>query len=337
MNGDLPDRFPGHERRLYLFGCRNKACRRKDSSVRGFRWTRAIKDAAAPTIPEPQQVEKDRASSPPPSITQPRTDLGQTLFGATSSSPSSTVGNPFSTSTSSGALPSASNPFATSSLAAKPAQKPTDTDGLVQTFAEKARISTANTAPPSAAAGAAPSHKEAEPWPDTSSFPEPFPRYHIDADKEYLEPEPQPTPQQTRVADVDTEAGGSGSGSAADDKVAFESSMDRTFQRFADRLAQNPEQILRYDFAGQPLLYSKRDAVGRAWPGVPRCGGCGAQRTFELQLAPHAITELEAEEISLEGMDWGTIVFAACGGDCEGWVEEWVGVQWEELASKSKP
>ena len=140
--------------------------------------------------------------------------------------------------------------------------------------------------------------------------------------------------------------------------------MDKTFQRFADRLSQNPEQILRYEYAGQPLLYAKNDKVGKllAPPAgsentttkvktqpaasstarIPRCTNCGANRVFEMQLTPHAITELEADDISLDGMDWGTIILAVCANDCAekgrkagevGYVEEWVGVQWEELAS----
>lgn len=41
----------------------------------------------------------------------------------------------------------------------------------------------------------------------------------------------------------------------------------------------------------------------------------------------------------MEGMEWGTVVVGVCGGDCVGkdvregkvgWVEEWVGVCWEE-------
>lgn len=77
--------------------------------------------------------------------------------------------------------------------------------------------------------------------------------------------------------------------------------------------------------------------------GIPRCGNCGAERVFEVQLTPHAITELEAEEMSLDGMEWGTIVVGVCGKDCKpagvqegevGYVEEWAGVQWEEVARK---
>lgn len=164
--------------------------------------------------------------------------------------------------------------------------------------------------------------------------------------------------------DIDAGEGSSGgAGADMDVKDAFESSMDKAFQRFADRMSQNPEQILRYEFAGQPLLYSKTDAVGKllaphqdsaaanakvnttaaAKSGMPKCNNCGAERLFELQLTPYAIVELEAEELGLEGMEWGTIILGVCSKDCVqrgqkegevGYVEEWVGVQWEELSSK---
>lgn len=149
--------------------------------------------------------------------------------------------------------------------------------------------------------------------------------------------------------DVD-DAGPSGKGgSGKEDKEVYESTMDASFQRFADRLAQNPEQAIRYEFGGAPLLYSKTDAVGKTLAaasgpgsGMPRCPNCGAARTFEVQLCPHAITELEAEELSLDGMDWGTVIVGVCERDCQargveegavGYLEEWTGVQWEELGS----
>ena len=158
-----------------------------------------------------------------------------------------------------------------------------------------------------------------------------------------------------------------GSGGKDDDKDAFESTIDKTFQKFADRLAQNPQQVLRYEFGGTPLLYSKMDAVGRIFAptnsssssaskiqtvsqpregsGIPRCPNCNASRVFELQLVPQAIAELEIEEEGLEGMEWGTVILAVCEKDCAergvkagevGWVEEWVGVQWEEDARAGK-
>ncbi|RWA04371.1 hypothetical protein EKO27_g10731 [Xylaria grammica] len=191
-----------------------------------------------------------------------------------------------------------------------------------------------------------------------ASQPKPYPiSYLSEAEYETLDPTPPPVPQATVKVDLDDT---SGSGGGKEDKEVFESTMDAAFQRFADRLAQNPEQSIRYEFGGTPLLYSKTDAVGKALApsqpdgvgvtvasgggakGIPRCPNCGGLRTFEVQLCPHAITELEAEELSLEGMDWGTIIVGVCERDCQargvdegqvGYLEEWAGVQWEEIGS----
>ena len=52
---------------------------------------------------------------------------------------------------------------------------------------------------------------------------------------------------------------------------------------------------------------------------------------------PHAITMLERDDVGLDGMEWGTIIVASCtcvprwvDEDGVGYVEEWVGVQWEQ-------
>jgi len=119
--------------------------------------------------------------------------------------------------------------------------------------------------------------------------------------------------------------------------------------------------VIRYELKGQPLLYSKHDAVGNLLSGsgkeentkvtmssgsgnkIPRCNNCGAGRVFEVQLTPHAITVLEEDEMSIDGMDWGTILMGVCSQDCSpvgtavgevGYTEEWIGVQWEETTGK---
>ena len=60
-------------------------------------------------------------------------------------------------------------------------------------------------------------------------------------------------------------------------------------------------------------------------------------------MTPHAITELEAENMSLDGMDWGSIIVGTCTADCQdrhgngtSYMEEWVGVQWEEIVEGVK-
>ncbi|KAK5721525.1 hypothetical protein LTR15_006114 [Elasticomyces elasticus] len=336
LYADLPERFPAHERRLYVWACKRKACRRKQGSVRTFR---AIRSTAAAVPTEPKEGPAEAQPLP----AKPAVDLGGTLFGVKSSG--TIAANPFA-SLKSGAN-AGSNPFA--SRSAQDSPDGSVTDSLAQTFAQKARISSPQ---PSTQTDKAPSAEAS--WPELSSFPEPYPAYHIDADKEYLEPESQIVPANARL-----DRGGDGeSSNAAEEKAAFESSMDRTFQRFADRIAQNPEQILRYEFDGQPLLYSRKDAVGKLLDSapeqgsskvqiasssgstskMPRCSNCGAVRVFECQLTPHAIAQLEADEMSIDGMDWGTILLGACNADCQqhskkhgevGYVEEWVGVQWE--------
>ncbi|OQO08160.1 hypothetical protein B0A48_06954 [Cryoendolithus antarcticus] len=338
LDAELPMEFPGHERKVYLFTCRQKACRRREGSVRGFRWTK-VTPATATKASESTQIttESESVSS------KPKADLGASLFGAKPASGSGSA-NPFAAS--GPASDGGSNPFAPKSAtepmppsaaspaAATQASEPADPAAdLPATFASKARI----------AAGPPPPPTPTTPWPSESDFPTPYPPSHIAAEKEYISPpskssDPSALPPGVRLLDAETEGQGSGSGNKAD-ASAFESVSDKTFQKFSDRLAENPEQVLRYHFRGQPLLYSKTDGLGKTWPAaMKRCGSCGSERVFELQLVPGAIVELEREEEGFEGMDWGTVLLGVCGRDCaegneETWREEWVGVQWEVLGT----
>lgn len=221
----------------------------------------------------------------------------------------------------------------TSTLAAKPPQPPQEPP--TSTFASKLRIS--STSPPSDP------EPKAEPWPSESEFPQPLAYLHLDAEYETLIPEKPQLPEasssktQTQYTEEETNAL---------DKDTFESSLDKTFLKFSDRLAQNPEQVLRYEWKGGPLLYSSTDEVGRrlagtngkmkSTTGMPRCESCGAERVFEVQLVPGAIAALEEGDISVEdGMEWGSVIVGVCERNC-GEVgdvvfrEEWCGVQWEE-------
>lgn len=355
LNGDLPEFFPGHERRLYVMTCRRKTCRRKEGSVKALRGIRITEVA-------PKDKRKENAKSEPKekvAISKSDMNLGETLFGTkpssssasanpfSTNSKSATPSNPFSTSSSS----ASNNPFAAAGLpasdfAAKLPQRASETTDLPKTFASALSL---NIGPPQFGPPPPP-----EPWPQDSELPPAYPlHYLVDANYEILDKMEDP-PIPTKTIDLDEGLGGS---NQKEDKDVFESTIDKTFQKFADRLAQNPEQVIRYEFKGQPLLYSKHDDVGKLlgssrkdtakittasvngnW--IPRCGNCGAGRVFEVQLTPHAIMELEKEETSIDGMEWGTIIVGICERDCQqkgvpageiGYVEEWAGVQWEEL------
>jgi pre-rRNA-processing protein TSR4 len=350
LNGDMPDKFPGHERWLYIFGCRRKACRRKDGCIRGFRGTRQSRNKAPHQQNQAQELQNRTTKAP--------IDIGGALFrtpGSTNSSsiltnPFSTNNNPFSSSSTS------PNPFASASaLAAKPPQK-VEVDQITQSFAEKARIG--------AVTGTQPNPRPFEPWPEESKLPPPYPHFHLDAEYETLSAPSTPQTSHSVPTIPANGAEGDEGGGGSSDKDLFESTMDKTFQRFADRVAQNPEQVLRYEFNGTPLLYSTSDAVGKLLGAdarnklagkvstvasdklrIPTCTNCGAARVFEAQLMPHAITELEEDEMSIDGMDWGTIILGVCSKDCSApeiaqrevrYVEEWIGVQWEEIDEKKK-
>ncbi|KAI8627237.1 hypothetical protein F5Y19DRAFT_183280 [Xylariaceae sp. FL1651] len=384
LNGELPDRFPGHERRLYVFACRKKSCRRREGSIRALRSLK-VAPGSKMVSSNSEKKKKDEKPKPKEEPKQP-SNLGETLFGAKTLGTGQGSANPFATSTSGNPFAGASNPFGaplklaqeTTTGGSAPPESPTpppptetkseataatttkteeEIKALPKTFAETLSLNNNPQQPPATPA------PPPEPWPPESAQPPPYPiSYLSDAEYETLDPTPAPVSQATARMEIDDNSAGGGGG-GKEDKEVFESTMDAAFQRFADRLAQNPEQAIRYEFGGAPLLYSKTDAVGRALAaadgppagvgittsgggggkGMPRCANCGAARTFEVQLCPHAITELEAEEeLSLEGMDWGTVIVGVCERDCQargveegqvGYLEEWAGVQWEEMGS----
>lgn len=342
LQADLQQHFPDDERRLFLWCCRKKQCSKKPGSVRVFREVRKAKTSRRPEAP------KQENSTP---ASRPQQDLGSQLFGG-SAHPFSNNSNPFSTSSSQ----SHTNPF--SDLAAKPPQPPT------HSFAEKLRISSS----PPQDQKQKPTRKQEEepqePWPSEDLFPNPFPRFNLDAESEYLDPTPSPSngagPSNSRITELDEEPPSSTSTSTAE-KDLYESPHDKTFDHFTLILSQNPEQILRYEFRGTPLLYSSTDSVATHFvlpghhlhthqnqnvrtsgptKGIPSCQHCGAARAFELQLVPYLIYELEKDDeeaMKLDGgagMEWGTILVGTCIKNCgeEGKVvfrEEWAGVQWE--------
>ena len=210
----------------------------------------------------------------------------------------------------------------------------------IETFADKLKISDHLSEPQT---------QKQDPWPSRDSSPAPLTTYHLDAGAEELEADqsPQMKTSESSKAQFDMDD----SNTNASEKDSFESPLDKTFQKFSHRIAQNPEQVLRYEFRGQPLLYSGTDDVATrfvvphgkagATKGIPRCESCGAQRVFEVQLVPGLIYELEKDEAVDfdDGMEWGTIIVGTCVNNCGqpgaiSFKEEWAGVQWEERVPK---
>ena len=323
LNGDLPDRFPNDERRLYVFSCRTRQCRRKAGSIVTIRGVKNHLPAK-----RQQGVESENPASQ--DTARLNEGLGTQLFGATAVTKATGI-IPFSQPKD---QPPTANSFAEPSP--KSPQRATE-QPLAESFASKLRVRSIGDS------GESKSSSE-EPWPPESSFPKPLPYFYLDSEYETLIPETNSVPEATSST-IQYEDEGPINGKGLD-KDVFESSIDKTFLKFSDRLAQNPEQVLRYEFQGAPLLYSGTDDVGKKLAsssamskgslGMPRCESCGSDRVFEMQLVPGAINVLEEIELDIEdGMDWGTIIVGVCGKNCgelgnTTFRLEWCGVQWEE-------
>ncbi|GBB95330.1 hypothetical protein RclHR1_02510024 [Rhizophagus clarus] len=149
------------------------------------------------------------------------------------------------------------------------------------------------------------------------------------------------------------------------EKPILPKGYDKTFKKFSDRVAEWPDQCVRYQFDGQPLLYTHNDVTAKLLldncndkitsSKLPVCRWCKSTRVFELQLMPSMLTTLstssyiEENEINSDkkndnsifnlGMEWGTILVFTCKNNCEmnecgfnevSYYEEVVFVQYEQ-------
>ncbi|TFY72314.1 hypothetical protein EVG20_g694 [Dentipellis fragilis] len=152
----------------------------------------------------------------------------------------------------------------------------------------------------------------------------------------------------------------------------YENSMDtdHIFERFTDRVALEPEQCVRlfvHDMEHQTSTmvtkadFKVNDIARRVFDSVPPCPFCHSKRVFECQLMPNLINvfkeraqadekmtdEERRKDVELllkgtkgRGMDWGTVMVFSCEKDCcpgtdgkpgaYGWMEEAVLVQWDD-------
>ncbi|PWW72804.1 hypothetical protein C7212DRAFT_334714 [Tuber magnatum] len=357
LNGEIPE--SPHARMFYLFACRTKGCRRRKNYAKVLRAVMRSTDVPEePEIPINAPKKEDF-----PGLEKKAVQCGDFLFGGSSkpaagSNPFSmgsttTSPNPFST------KPAANNanPFSSSTTNPNPLSSPTaqqsppgapqtSTKSLTKSFAETLKL----------AEGSLPSHETgdaryfgpAEPWPE--KLPHEYPIFHLDAEYEAIEKTTGLKAHQlkkyerlmSQTEDDDGEKPGQDNDTPSNDQID-----DDIFQRFADRIANNPEQVLRYERGGTPLFYAVSDDVGRLLnpndegflaTRIPKCGNCGGSaRVFEFQIMPHAITVLEGDGEGFDGMDWGTIMAFTCkcvpkvlDGNRVGYVEEHVSVQWEK-------
>jgi pre-rRNA-processing protein TSR4 len=256
LNGAISE--SPHERMFYVYACKSKTCRRKKGSVRIFRGVKVAPQKSAPVVVEETKEEK----KPEPELAEkaPKIGTGNFLFNSTLDAKPAGA-NPFSTSSSRSnpfsSPPSGSNPFSSSSIPANPfsaapkavcsepkptTEQNTSTENLNKSFADTLKISSSSSSsssPSTSIAAAEPTfYGPPEPWPNP--LPHQYPLSYLDADYEVLEPSTSDLPKN--IEQIESSAAGDDLAMSA---AAFESSLDKTFQKFADRVGQNPEQVLR--------------------------------------------------------------------------------------------
>ncbi|XP_054167285.1 programmed cell death protein 2-like [Oppia nitens] len=90
---------------------------------------------------------------------------------------------------------------------------------------------------------------------------------------------------------------------------------DRKNYQFLKRLSRCPQQVIRYQWMGSPLINSDSHRLA-----IPRCDLCGGDRVFEFQLMPALIRYLKP--LSTENrdnhpdLDFATILIYSCLRNC---------------------
>jgi len=108
-----------------------------------------------------------------------------------------------------------------------------------------------------------------------------------------------------RQSSYSTVGGGGGGGGGGESYERLPPKV-RHMLRFQKVLAKAPEQVLRYEWDGEPLWpVPPKVPAGECTFLPPRCV-CGSDRKFELQLMPHLLMGLCPEDYSLDRFDAST-------------------------------
>ncbi|XP_040410348.1 programmed cell death protein 2 [Cygnus olor] len=169
-----------------------------------------------------------------------------------------------------------------------------------------------------------------------------FPEYEI-----LIEPEEPEFPADSSV-DPDDDKGAAGTSKEAEEQeelrvssstgeacqsldeetleamAKHETEEDKIFQMFKERIAAEPEQIIRYCRGGEGPVWISRENIPKEQD-IPNCV-CGAKRVFEFQIMPQLLNHLQVDSLG-ESIDWGTLVVYTCAencGDGNEYVEEFI-------------
>ena len=124
------------------------------------------------------------------------------------------------------------------------------------------------------------------------------------------EPEPEKMGSDNTGQDIDQyrdviEGGGGGIHASPKELEEVEAGQEEDIacEKFRLRVARAPDQVIRYERGGTPLLCTSSPALGLP----PPCHLCNAPRSFELQVMPQLLFELKLGLEADSCLDWGSI------------------------------
>ncbi|KAJ3720891.1 programmed cell death protein 2 [Lentinula raphanica] len=336
------------DRALYVWGCANPGCQRKDGSVRAWRGLRFNEKYAA-------KLEAKLARK--------RARLEAERQAQLAKQPSKT--NPFSLKT-----PSNPNPFGLGAQIfgdtspASGTERPSNDTEEDQSAEDEVESDTESTSSEKSLLTAMTNTTLLDsPWKAAPAYTPPL---YLSTASEYLPPQPKTRiPSGVDVLDPAAEGG-------KDISWAFEPyenslEVDQVFERFTKRVGYEGEQCIRYELHGTPLPFSSDKIFESLFP-IPAsdplpvtkpdfkivlpqkrtysptssilspCPSCKGKRTFECQLMPNLINILRNTEDTInkkltdeerrsavqkllkggteKGMEWGTCMIFSCENDC---------------------
>ncbi|CAF4097228.1 unnamed protein product, partial [Rotaria sordida] len=87
---------------------------------------------------------------------------------------------------------------------------------------------------------------------------------------------------------------------------------DIVFYRFQQKIRYAPDQIIRYDWSGNPLILTKLD--GNTLSTIQKCRYCQSSCVFEFQLMPALVNFLKID--NQIGLEFGTVFVYTCSSNC---------------------
>ncbi|NWS16789.1 PDCD2 protein, partial [Pachyramphus minor] len=144
-------------------------------------------------------------------------------------------------------------------------------------------------------------------FPDDSSIDPADEQGAVDTSKDPKEKEELGATGSTALESLDEET--------LDALAKHETEEDKIFQMFKEKVAAEPEQIIRYCRGGKgPIWVSGENRPEEK--DIPNCL-CGAKRIFEFQIMPQLLNHLQVDSLG-ESIDWGTLAVYTCADNCGG-------------------